>query len=53
MEREYLTSDWTLWKVLLALLVPVGFSALAVAFWRRWLVWGLVVINAMVLTKLV
>ncbi len=52
-EREYLTSDWTLWKVLLALLVPVGFSALAVAFWRRWLVWGLVVINAMVLTKLV
>jgi hypothetical protein len=52
-EREYLTGDWTLWKVLLALLVPIGFSALAVAFWRRSLVWGLVVINAMVLTKLV
>jgi hypothetical protein len=50
-EREYLTADWTLWKVLLALLVPVGFSALAVAFWRRSLLWGLAVINAMVLTK--
>jgi hypothetical protein len=52
-EREYLTSDWTLWKVLLALLVPVSFAALAVAFWRRSLIWGLAVINAMVLVKLV
>jgi hypothetical protein len=52
-EREYLTSDWTLTKILLALLVPVSFAALAVAFWRRSLVWGLAVINAMVLVKLV
>ncbi len=52
-EREYLTGDWTLAKVLLALLVPVSFAALAVAFWRRSLVWGLAVINAMVLVKLV
>ncbi len=52
-EREYLTGDWPLWKVLLALLVPVSFAALAVAFWRRSLVWGLVVINAMVLVKVV
>jgi hypothetical protein len=52
-EREYLTSDWTLMKVLLALVVPVSFAALAVAFWRRSLVWGLAVINAMVLVKLV
>jgi hypothetical protein len=52
-EREYLTSDWTLTKVLLALLVPVSFAALAVAFWRRSLVWGLAVINAMVLVKIV
>jgi hypothetical protein len=52
-EREYLTSDWTLWRVLLALLVPIGFSALALAFWRRSLVWGLMVVNAMVLVKLV
>jgi hypothetical protein len=52
MEREYLTSDWTPWKVLLALLVPISFAALAVAFWRRSLVWGLAVINAMVLVKI-
>ena len=52
-EREYLTSDWTLTKILLALLVPVSFAALAVAFWRRSLVWGLAVINAMVLVKIV
>jgi catechol 2,3-dioxygenase-like lactoylglutathione lyase family enzyme len=46
-EREYLTSGWSLWKVMLALLVPISFVALAVAFWKRSLVWGLAVINAM------
>jgi hypothetical protein len=51
-EREYLTSNWTLWKVLIALLVPLGFAALAFAFWRRSLAWGLAVINAMVLFKI-
>ena len=52
-EREYLTSDWSLWKVLLALIVPASFAALAVAFWKRSLVWGVAVINAMVLVKVV
>jgi hypothetical protein len=52
-EREYLTSDWSLWKALLALIVPTSFAALAVAFWKRSLVWGLAVINAMVLVKVV
>jgi hypothetical protein len=52
-EREYLTSDWSLWKVLLALIVPASFAALAVAFWKRSLLWGLGVINAMVLVKVV
>jgi hypothetical protein len=51
-EREYLTGDWPLWKVLLALIVPISFAALAVAFWKRSLVWGLAVINAMVLIKI-
>jgi hypothetical protein len=50
-EREYLTANWTLWKVLIGLLVPLGFAALALAFWRRSLAWGLAVINAMVLFK--
>lgn len=51
-EREYLTANWTLWKVLIALLVPLGFAALALAFWKRSLAWGLAVINAMVLLKI-
>jgi hypothetical protein len=51
-EREYLTANWTLWKVLIALLVPLGFAALALAFWMRSLAWGLAVINAMVLFKI-
>ncbi len=51
-EREYLAANWTLWKVLIALLVPLGFAALALAFWRRSLAWGLVIINAMVLFKI-
>jgi hypothetical protein len=53
MEREYLTSDWSVWKVLLGLVVPASFAALAVAFWKRSFLWGLAVINAMVLVKVV
>jgi hypothetical protein len=52
-EREYLTSDWSLWKVLLGLIVPASCAALAVAFWKRSLLWGVAVINAMVLVKIV
>ena len=51
-EREYLTADWSLWKVLMALVVPASFAALALAFWRRSLVWGLAVVNAAILIKI-
>jgi hypothetical protein len=51
-EREYLTANWSLWKVMIALLVPLTFAALALVFWRRSLAWGLAVINAMVLFKI-
>jgi len=50
-EREYLTANWTFWKVLIALLVPATFAALALAFWKRSLLYGLVVINAAILFK--
>ena len=50
-EKEYLTGDWTLTKVLLSLLVPVSFTALALAFWRRSLLYGLVVIDSIMLAK--
>ena len=51
-EREYLTTDWTLWKVSIALLVPLNFATLGLAFWRRALLWGLVVVNAAILFKI-
>jgi hypothetical protein len=50
-EEEYLTGDWTVLKVLLALIVPITFAALGLAFWKRSLVWGLAVINGAVLIK--
>jgi hypothetical protein len=51
-EREYLTADWTTWKILVALLVPVTFAALGLAFWKRSLLWGLSVVNAAILFKI-
>ena len=51
-EREYLTGDWTIAKVLLALLVPISFAALGFVFWKRSIVYGLVLINVVVLVKL-
>jgi hypothetical protein len=51
-ERQYLTDNWTLWKVLIALLVPLTFAALGLAFWKRSLVWGLAVVNAAILFKI-
>lgn len=53
MERDYLTGEWTTAKILMGLLVPVGLAALALAFWTRSIVYGLVLINALVLVKLV
>jgi hypothetical protein len=51
-EREYLTGDWTTAKVLMALIVPVSFAALGLVFWKRSIVYGLVLLNAVVLVKL-
>ena len=50
-ERDYLLGEWTLGKILIALLVPVVFGGIAVALWRRSIGWALVVINAAVLFK--
>ena len=51
-EREYLLGEWNLWKLAVALLVPFLFTALALAFWHRSLRWGVGVVNAMVLIKI-
>jgi hypothetical protein len=51
-EEAYLTANWTLWKILIALLIPLTFAALGLAFWKRSLVWGLAVVNAAILFKI-
>lgn len=51
-ERAYLLAPWSLAKLAVALLVPISFAALALAFWRRSLGWGLLVLNAMPITKI-
>jgi hypothetical protein len=50
-ERDYLLGEWTWWKIAVALLIPATFLALAIAFWKRSFVWGIVVVNVIVLTK--
>jgi hypothetical protein len=52
MEREYLAGEWTTAKILLGLLVPGSLAALAVVFWKRSIIYGLALINAIVLVKL-
>ncbi len=51
-EREYLLGKWGAAKIATAFLVPLMFIAIAVALWRRSVVWALVVINAAVLFKI-
>jgi hypothetical protein len=51
-EKEYLTGEWTLWKILIALLIPITFTALGMAFWKRSLLYGLGVINGMLIFKI-
>jgi len=50
-EREWLTGAWTAEKTVSALAVPLMLGVLCLAFWRRSLLWGLVVINAIAFTK--
>lgn len=51
-EQAWLTGQWTAGKVALTLLVPLALAAYCAAFWRRSLVWGLVVLNVMAFGKL-
>lgn len=52
-EKDYLTSDWSLGKILLSLLVPISFLALGAAFWKRNLLFGLSVIVIMAVLKII
>src|SRR5262245_18214898 len=51
-ERYYLLGEWTLCKIASALLIPAGLSALALAFWKRSIWYGVVLINVMLCLKI-
>lgn len=52
MEKEYLSGDWGFAKVLMSSLVPISLTALAVAFWKRSLWFGLTVIVFIAIAKM-
>jgi hypothetical protein len=52
-ERQFLLEGSVVARVALVLLVVTFFVALAVAFWRRSWLWGLAVINAGTLLKVI
>ena len=51
MEQAYLTGGWTPAKVLLLPTVPVSLGALCLAFWRRSVAYGLLIINVVAVAK--
>ncbi|OEH86552.1 hypothetical protein BHU72_13160 [Desulfuribacillus stibiiarsenatis] len=53
MEMEYLSGDWGGAKILMSLLVPVSFTALGIAFWKRSLWFGLSVVVFMAVAKMI
>lgn len=51
-EQAYLTGAWDARKALITLVVPAFIVAYCLAFWRRSLLWGLVILNLMTGSKL-
>lgn len=51
-EREWLTGTWDGQKILMATLAPLSLAAFCLAFWKRSVVWGLVILNLMAGGKL-
>ncbi len=51
MERRYVTGSWTIAKTAMTALIPIWFTVLAWAFWRRSWVGGALVVNVGVALK--
>ena len=53
MERQYISGPWTISRAVMTAFIPIWFIALALSFWRRsWLV-GLLVINVGMTLKVI
>lgn len=53
MEEEYLTGTWDAQKIALTMIVPISFTLLGLAFWKRSIWWGLGIVNFMAISKIV
>ena len=51
MEKAYLTSGWTIGKIAITMLVPISMTLLGMAFWKRSLKTGLIIIIMIAVTK--
>ncbi len=51
-ERDWLTGNWDAPQILMALLSPLSLAAFCLAFWKRSVIWGLVILNLMAVGKL-
>ena len=51
-EKAWLAGDWDSRKILFTLLVPVAIGSYCLAFWRRSVGWGVVILNVMAVGKL-
>lgn len=51
MEKEYLTTGWTLGKIAFSMLVPISMTLLGMAFWKRSVKVGLIIIVLIAITK--
>jgi hypothetical protein len=52
MEKDYLLGNWDISKILIALLIPISISTLAVAFWKRNLYFGISVMIFIAVAKM-
>lgn len=51
MEKNYLTTNWTIYKALISSLVPLSLSLLARAFWKRSIKTGISIIIIIAIAK--
>lgn len=53
MEKEYLTSAWTIGKIAISSIVPISLCLLCFAFWKRKLMMGIVLVILIAFGKVV
>ncbi len=52
-EKDWLYGEWTTQKVILILTVPISFALLGLAFWKRSLYWGIIIVVLVAIGKIV